>query len=246
MPIVDGLTSTKMIRSHEKSHSSGLLSSRAALNGRVPIIAVSASLVERERPNYSSAGFDGWILKPIAFDRLSVIMNGLVQRQTRKENLYGPGRWDLGGWFQESNKDVFSADTMPSGEVPIRGPEHGAQSEGVEVAATTDDAEVKEDDDSVQTQEQQRLLREQAIERNEIPAASESTPSSGDAADDEKTLLRDQGTTKENQPPYEDAASAGSDAGTVIPDAGSPTTKPKNDDGSSCNDDEIPEKDDGR
>nr|POE75486.1 hypothetical protein CFP56_53598 [Quercus suber] len=236
-----------MIRSHEKSHSSGLLSSRAALNGRVPIIAVSASLVERERPNYSSAGFDGWILKPIAFDRLSVIMNGLTQRQTRKENLYGPGRWDLGGWFQESNKDVFSADTMPSGEVPIRGPEQGAQSAGVEVAATTDDAGVKEDDDSVQTQEQQRLLRQQAIERNEIPAASEASPSpSGDAADDEKTLLRDQGTTKENQPPYEDAASAGSDAGTVISDAGSPTTKPKNDDGSNCNDDKVPEKDDGR
>jgi CheY-like chemotaxis protein len=40
MPIVDGLTSTKMIRSFEKSHPETDLSSRAKGNGRVPIFAV--------------------------------------------------------------------------------------------------------------------------------------------------------------------------------------------------------------
>jgi CheY-like chemotaxis protein len=73
MPIVDGLTSTKMIRSFEKSHPSHLLSKRAARNGRVPIIAVSASLLEKERQTYIDAGFDGWILKPISFDRCGFI-----------------------------------------------------------------------------------------------------------------------------------------------------------------------------
>nr|POE75476.1 hypothetical protein CFP56_53588 [Quercus suber] len=237
MPIVDGLTSTKMIRSHEKAHPSGLLSSRAALNGRVPIIAVSASLVEKERPNYSSAGFDGWILKPIAFDRLSVIMNGLVQKTTRKENLYGPGRWDLGGWFQESSKDVFSADTTPSGEAPIRGPEHGAQSIGVEVAATVDKPEVKEEDDSTQTQEQQRLLHEQAAERGETPAPAEpNTSPSLDATDDDTTPIADQGVVKENQPPYVDGAGAGSSGEMADTNAGSPVTNP---DGSRCSDDHV-------
>ncbi|KAF4631152.1 hypothetical protein G7Y89_g6985 [Cudoniella acicularis] len=58
MPIVDGLSSTKMIRSLEKSHPQSILS-RAFCNGRVPIFAVSASLVECERQTYVNAGFDG-------------------------------------------------------------------------------------------------------------------------------------------------------------------------------------------
>lgn len=168
MPIVDGLTSTKMIRSHEKVHPLHILSSRAALNGRVPIIAVSASLVERERQDYIKAGFDGWILKPISFDRLSVIMNGIVRRETRRENLYGPGRWERGGWFQDSQKDIFSADTSPSGEPPNRAPGHAAQSKGVEVASASADPAVKEDEDSEQTQEQQRLLRGQHTGEDDV------------------------------------------------------------------------------
>ena len=99
MPIVDGLTSTKMIRSFEKTHSSSSLSERAALNGRIPIIAVSASLVERERQTYMDAGFDAWILKPISFDRLQVLLTGIVDPKTREECLYKQGKWESGGWF---------------------------------------------------------------------------------------------------------------------------------------------------
>jgi len=123
MPIVDGLTSTKMIRSFEKSHPTHILSERATLNGRVPIIAVSASLIERERQIYIDAGFDGWILKPIAFDRLSEIMKGIVQPEVRKSNLYAPGRWEKGGWFGERQPDVWKADTSPTTDkIPPSGP----------------------------------------------------------------------------------------------------------------------------
>ncbi|RMX88731.1 hypothetical protein D0867_15510, partial [Hortaea werneckii] len=101
MPIVDGLSSAKMIRSYEKSHPEHLLSTRATLNGRVPIIAVSASLIEKERQMYIDAGFDGWILKPIAFQRLSEIMLGIVDKQVRRNNLYRTGNWESGGWFVE-------------------------------------------------------------------------------------------------------------------------------------------------
>jgi CheY-like chemotaxis protein len=101
MPIVDGLTSTKMIRSFEKTHSSHRLSRRAAANGRIPIIAVSASLVERERQIYVDAGFDAWILKPISFVRLEKLVKGIVNFSVRDECLYTPGKWEAGGWFNK-------------------------------------------------------------------------------------------------------------------------------------------------
>ena len=165
MPIVDGLTSTKMIRSFEKSHPSTLLSTRASLNGRVPIIAVSASLLEKERQTYIDAGFDGWILKPIAFNRLSEIMRGIVDAGVRRENLYeavketGKG-WEGGGWFEEAQRDVFAADTLPAGEVPS-----GFEGEGVRGVKDEGDPGVKEEEGSVQSVEQKRLLEAQEEER---------------------------------------------------------------------------------
>ncbi|KAK5126824.1 hypothetical protein LTR08_004661 [Meristemomyces frigidus] len=157
MPIVDGLTSTKMIRSFEKSHPTHLLSPRASLNRRVPIIAVSASLIEKERPIYMNTGFDGWILKPISFNRLSVIMMRIVDSKVRRENLYKPGWWENGGWFTEAQKSVFAADTMPSGRPPTSAPGHQADSEGVKIAAMVDDPGVKDEDDNLQSREQKRL-----------------------------------------------------------------------------------------
>ena len=119
MPIVDGLTSTKMIRSYEKSFPERLLSTRAALNGRVPIFAVSASLVEKNRQVYIDAGFDGWILKPIDFTRLAELMLGIVEEKTREKCLYGPGEWERGGWFAKRQPDVFASSTKPSANAPV-------------------------------------------------------------------------------------------------------------------------------
>jgi hypothetical protein len=150
MPIVDGLTSTKMIRSFEKSHPTHLLSKRAARNGRIPIIAVSASLLEKERQTYIDA----------AFDRLKNIMLGIVEAGARKENLYKSGGWERGGWFQQAQKDIFSADTSPSERMPMTDPSEGAQK-----AASSADPFVREEDDSVQTQEQARMADEQEKER---------------------------------------------------------------------------------
>lgn len=100
MPIVDGLTSTKMIRMFEKSKSD-ILSPRASKHGRIPIFAVSASLVERELQTYIAAGFDGWILKPIDFKRLNTLLTGIVEDGTRTSCLYQPGEWERGGWFPD-------------------------------------------------------------------------------------------------------------------------------------------------
>lgn len=102
MPIVDGLTSTKMIRTFETSSSRPQgpeLSAIAQNHGRIPIIAVSASLVEREKDTYVDAGFDGWILKPIDFKRLEELLKGIVDDGVRERALYVPGEWERGGWF---------------------------------------------------------------------------------------------------------------------------------------------------
>ena len=162
MPIVDGLTSAKMIRSFEKSHPTHILSTRASLNGRVPIIAVSASLIEKERQTYIDTGFDGWILKPISFHRLSEIMRGIVDGGTRKQNLYRTGGWEHGGWFHEAQQDVFAADTRPSGEPPLNQVADLPAAEGVKIAAAAEDPFVKEEDSSEQTQEQSRLAASQS------------------------------------------------------------------------------------
>ncbi|MCJ1477762.1 Light-sensor Protein kinase [Lambiella insularis] len=131
MPIVDGLTSTKMIRSHEKTHRDHSLSRRAALNCRVPIFAVSASLVEKECQTYINAGFDGWILKPVDFKRMNILLAGIVEKETRESCLYKQGEWERGGWFSKTQPDIFATSTRPSPEAAITNtsmksqPDHG-------------------------------------------------------------------------------------------------------------------------
>jgi DNA-binding response OmpR family regulator len=115
MPIVDGLTSTKMIRGIEDAGPAPhALSYIAKLNGRVPVIAVSASLVESKRRTYINAGFDGWILKPISFERVNELMHGIVHAETRKAALYKPGAWEKGGWFDIARPKDQSAETEHS------------------------------------------------------------------------------------------------------------------------------------
>jgi light-regulated signal transduction histidine kinase (bacteriophytochrome) len=99
MPIVDGIESTRMIRQFERE-SEAPLSDKANKNGRVPVFAVSASLLEKDAQLYIEAGFDGWIMKPINFNRLGVLFDGLQNHDIRNAATYQPGHWELGGWFK--------------------------------------------------------------------------------------------------------------------------------------------------
>ncbi|KAK1640117.1 hsp90-like protein [Colletotrichum phormii] len=114
MPIVDGLTSTKMIRAHEKSSGHGGHSAIATHNGRIPVFAVSASLIEREKDKYIDAGFDGWILKPIDFKRLNTLLLGIVDDEMRASCLYAPGQWEKGGWFNIRHTEERKDEDMPT------------------------------------------------------------------------------------------------------------------------------------
>ncbi|KAL1982108.1 hypothetical protein VTN96DRAFT_1763 [Rasamsonia emersonii] len=103
MPIVDGMNSTKMIREFESSSAdgTGILSEKVKAYGRIPIFAVSASLVEKDMQKYIDSGFDGWIMKPIDFKRVNLILSGLQEEATRINTTYKPGMWEIGGWFEQ-------------------------------------------------------------------------------------------------------------------------------------------------
>lgn len=169
MPIVDGLTSTKMIRSFEKTHSSDVLSPWAALNGRVPIFAVSASLVEKDRQKYIDAGFDGWILKPVDFKRLSVLLAGIMDEDKRDASLYRPGQWEKGGWFAKRQADIPSANTTLSNGPVVAEPPGGPRQRSAN----------EDPFDNPISKEQSRLrnLDDDAVKANSKP---EDTGSSGD------------------------------------------------------------------
>jgi len=172
MPIVDGLTSTKMIRSYEKLHTN-IYSARAAMNGRVPIIAVSASLLEKSRQDYIDAGFDAWILKPISFLRLKELMAAIVETKIREKCLYEPGQWEKGGWFHIGQKSSMAANTRPSGAPPQSAPSKNAQN-----AAHSDDPMAGDEQGEV-PDEQARLLRAQEMENGKhVHYEADSEPSS--------------------------------------------------------------------
>ncbi|EIW81252.1 hypothetical protein CONPUDRAFT_104552 [Coniophora puteana RWD-64-598 SS2] len=106
MPILNGFESTEQIRKHETTRPppdqlpEEQRRQSQVLNGRIPIFAVSASLFENQRGELLSYGFDGWLLKPIDFDRLRVILKGTLDRNQRKLEIYKPGRvWEAGGWL---------------------------------------------------------------------------------------------------------------------------------------------------
>jgi CheY-like chemotaxis protein len=104
MPILNGYEATEGIRTIEKAPSMPCQASSRRLshqlNGRIPVFAVSASLIEYQRAELYELGMDGWILKPIDFKRLDVILKGVTDSSQRELDTYRPGcNWELGGWF---------------------------------------------------------------------------------------------------------------------------------------------------
>ena len=65
----------------------------------IPVFAVSASLMEKDRQTYINCGLDGWIMKPIDFQRTNVLLEGVKSAEMRNKCIYKPGMWEIGGWF---------------------------------------------------------------------------------------------------------------------------------------------------
>ncbi|PWZ01963.1 hypothetical protein BCV70DRAFT_53916 [Testicularia cyperi] len=109
MPICNGQEACKRIRQLEHQRdAAGEHADRPAsqvLNGRVPILAVSATLAPQMRQEMVDIGMDGWLLKPIDFARLSALFKGLLQPEDRKANHWQLGYvWEKGGWLSEPAK----------------------------------------------------------------------------------------------------------------------------------------------
>ncbi|POS83390.1 hypothetical protein EPUL_002640, partial [Erysiphe pulchra] len=98
MPLVDGVLATRMIRIAEKeARHRNESTALQPLKQRVPIVAISNKLDEESRFDYIQCGFDGWILKPIDFHRLDLMLQGLSNPKLRHEALFVPGQLKKGG-----------------------------------------------------------------------------------------------------------------------------------------------------
>lgn len=120
MPLLNGYEATERIRALEldgKDPPPDRLSYR--LNGRLPIFAVSASLQEGQRQEMYSLGIDGWILKPIDFKRLRVILRGVTDASQREKDVYTAGcSWEQGGWLASAAGPPSEAANVPEPAEP--------------------------------------------------------------------------------------------------------------------------------
>lgn len=100
MPLLNGYEATERIRALEEESKELPRRFSQTLNGRLPIFAVSASLNEDQREDMYNLGIDGWILKPIDFKRLRVILRGVTDSSQREKDVYQQGcNWEIGGWL---------------------------------------------------------------------------------------------------------------------------------------------------
>lgn len=105
MPILNGFGAAQRIRRIEKANPLPLDAIRPStdLNNGIPIFAVSASLKESQREYMMEMGMNAWILKPIDFKRLRVLMRGVTDVEQRRLDVYKPGvNWEKGGWMREA------------------------------------------------------------------------------------------------------------------------------------------------
>lgn len=104
MPLVDGYVATEMIRGFEKANPQ-LLSQTARMYGRTPIFAVSASLKPNHLHKILRTGFDGWVIKPVNFQRLNLYLLGAFSDAGRKTAAFDPAHFLAGGWFDIALRD---------------------------------------------------------------------------------------------------------------------------------------------
>jgi DNA-binding response OmpR family regulator len=128
MPILNGLEATQQIRYLESTKLPKTDRLAHSLNGgRIPIFAVSASLVERQREELEQIGIDGWILKPIDFGRLYTILRGVTDPVQRERDEYHVGSsWEIGGWLLRPSPSLPLSVSVPIPALSTDHDGHGA------------------------------------------------------------------------------------------------------------------------
>jgi light-regulated signal transduction histidine kinase (bacteriophytochrome)/CheY-like chemotaxis protein len=103
MPIMNGFEAAEGIRALEAKTPAPAGIDPVRVDGRMPIFALSASLYEDDRVHLGTH-FDGWLLKPLQFNRLRSLLAALLDGEKRAAELYQPGQWERGGYFRDGKK----------------------------------------------------------------------------------------------------------------------------------------------
>jgi hypothetical protein len=129
MPILNGLEATQQIRHLEATKLATDRLAHSLNGGRIPIFAVSASLVERQREELEQIGIDGWVLKPIDFGRLYTILRGVTDPVQRERDEYRVGgSWETGGWLPRPSPPPAISAPAP---VPVLSTDHDEDSDKI-------------------------------------------------------------------------------------------------------------------
>jgi CheY-like chemotaxis protein len=98
MPVMDGKQAAAAIRKYEELLDSDAPLPARRVDNRIPIIAVSATLLESQHEELG-VNFDGWMLKPIDFKRMLHLLTGISEPERRIHDAYQRGQWEKGGWL---------------------------------------------------------------------------------------------------------------------------------------------------
>ncbi|KAM0791077.1 hypothetical protein ACM66B_004368 [Microbotryomycetes sp. NB124-2] len=101
MPILDGIEATRQIR-HRETMIACSDSPSTRMNGRLPVLAVSAHVEQGWKDVLMTSGFDGHADKPVDVSRLRTLLAGVLDPKVRHETLHHPGKWREGGWFHDA------------------------------------------------------------------------------------------------------------------------------------------------
>ncbi|KAG8886222.1 Light-sensor Protein kinase [Tulasnella sp. 331] len=104
MPIMDGYQATAAIRAFEETNKPPRTLPSHKVNGRMPILAVSASISENQHNDLWEVGLDGYLLKPIVWDRVQDLFRGTTDPEQRRKDMYITGSWERGGWLGWNEK----------------------------------------------------------------------------------------------------------------------------------------------
>lgn len=79
MPVVDGLTATRRLRALERAQNSA----------RLPVIALTASVLPGDREACEAAGMDGFVAKPFAFEDLDAVLDRWLPAEPESQRTRG-------------------------------------------------------------------------------------------------------------------------------------------------------------
>ncbi|KAL4806369.1 hypothetical protein BDV18DRAFT_160436 [Aspergillus unguis] len=97
---ITGCMAVRMIRETEYQEYVARYKPYRGIVRRIPIIVLTEGETEKKREYYIECGFDGWLVKPLDYDRMTALVDSVLDDGLRRQNVYIPGiPWTEGGWF---------------------------------------------------------------------------------------------------------------------------------------------------